>query len=90
MLLYPSANRDEDVFTDPFRFDITRHPNPHLAFGFGTHVCLGSNIARHSLKVLFIEMSRRMKNLQVIEEPVVEANIFARAVARFQLGFEKR
>ena len=90
VLLYPSANRDEDVFTDPFRFDITRHPNPHLAFGFGTHVCLGSNIARHSMKVLFMEMSRRMKNLQVIEEPVVEANIFARAVVRFQLGFEKR
>lgn len=90
ILLYPSANRDEEVFDEPFRFDITRHPNPHLAFGFGTHVCLGSNIARHSLKVLFIELSKRVKDLHVIEEPVVEANVFARAVSAFRLGFSAR
>ncbi len=90
ILLYPSANRDEGVFSDPFRFDITRHPNPHLAFGFGTHVCLGSNIARHSLKVLFGELAKRITNLRVIEEPVVEANIFARAVQSFRLGFDVR
>lgn len=90
IMLYPSANRDEDVFADPFRFDITRHPNPHLAFGFGTHVCVGSNIARHSLKVLFAELARRITNLRVIEEPIVEANIFARAVHSFRLGFDVR
>lgn len=48
-LFYPSANRDERVFTDPYRFDITRAPNPHLTFGFGAHFCLGTNLARVEL-----------------------------------------
>ena len=48
-LFYPSANRDERVFDDPYRFDITRSPNPHLTFGFGAHFCLGTNLARAEL-----------------------------------------
>ncbi len=48
-LFYPSANRDERVFETPYRFDITRSPNPHLAFGFGAHFCLGTNLARAEL-----------------------------------------
>ncbi len=65
VLLYPSANRDESVFADPFRFDITREPNPHLAFGFGPHVCIGQSLARLELQVLFAEMARRFTNLRV-------------------------
>lgn len=49
-LFYPSANRDEDAFPDPYRFDIKRQANDHLAFGFGTHFCLGTNLARAELK----------------------------------------
>jgi cytochrome P450 family 142 subfamily A polypeptide 1 len=56
LLLYPSANRDESVFTDPFRFDVGRDPNPHLAFGFGAHFCLGASLARLELRVLFEEL----------------------------------
>ena len=47
-----SANRDERVFTDPFRFDVGRSPNPHLGFGWGTHFCLGAALARLEIKVL--------------------------------------
>ncbi len=89
-LLYPSANRDEAVFDDPFRFDITRHPNHHVAFGFGPHVCVGQALARLELRLLFTEMSRRFTNLRVLSEPVIERNIFAGAVERFELGFDLR
>ncbi len=89
-LLYPSANRDESVFADPFRFDITRNPNPHIAFGFGPHVCIGQSLARLELQVLFGEMARRFTNLRVVSEPVIERNIFAGAVQRFDLAFDQR
>ena len=60
MLLYPSANRDEDVFDDPFRFDIARTPNEHVAFGFGTHFCLGASLARLEIAVMLDELLARM------------------------------
>ena len=52
LLLYPSANRDAAVFADPFRFDVARTPNEHVAFGIGAHFCLGANLARLELRVL--------------------------------------
>lgn len=52
----PSANRDESVFDDPGRFDVTRTPNPHVAFGVGPHYCLGASLARAELRVLFGEL----------------------------------
>ncbi len=90
IMLYPSANRDEDVFDDPFRFDIRRSPNPHIAFGFGTHLCIGTHVARATLASVFGQMSRRMTDLRVTAEPEVERNIFARAVVSFGLGFRHR
>jgi cholest-4-en-3-one 26-monooxygenase len=56
---YPSANRDEAVFEEPYRFDITRDPNYHLAFGHGPHFCLGANLARWELRAMFAELSTR-------------------------------
>ena len=76
ILLYPSANRDESVFDDPYTFDITRHPNPHVAFGFGTHFCLGAAVARLELRTLFAHLARRITNLRVLSEPDIEPNIF--------------
>jgi cholest-4-en-3-one 26-monooxygenase len=90
VLLYPSANRDEDVFEDPFTFDITRSPNPQIAFGFGPHVCVGQSLARLELQILFEEMARRFTNLRVVSEPVIEENLFAGAVVDFHLAFDVR
>ena len=90
IMLYPSANRDEDVFEDPFRFDIRRSPNPHLAFGFGTHLCAGTNVARNVLVEAFTQLSQRITDLRAVSEPDIEANVFARAVRSFQLGYRLR
>lgn len=56
-----SANRDEQVFADPFRFDVTRTPNLHLSFGFGTHVCLGASLARMEMRIAFQELLSRVE-----------------------------
>lgn len=72
MLFYPSANRDETVFTDPDRLDVTRDPNPHLAFGFGPHFCLGASLARLELKVMFTEVLRRMPDLALATDEPLE------------------
>ena len=63
-LFYTSANRDEARFEDPFRFDITRSPNEHLAFGVGEHFCLGSSLARLEIRLLFEAMAERMTSIE--------------------------
>ena len=65
ILFYPSANRDEDVFEEADRLDVTRDPNPHLAFGFGPHFCLGASLARVELRVMFREVLRRLPDLRL-------------------------
>jgi cholest-4-en-3-one 26-monooxygenase len=64
VVYYPSANRDEDVFPDPDRFDVTRHPNEHLAFGYGEHFCLGASLARMQLRSMIGEVLRRFPRLE--------------------------
>jgi cholest-4-en-3-one 26-monooxygenase len=65
-----SANRDEEVWDDPFVFDITRNPNPHVAFGGGgSHFCLGANLARMELKLILTELVTRMPDMQLAGEP---------------------
>jgi cytochrome P450 family 142 subfamily A polypeptide 1 len=90
VMLYPSANRDESVFDRPFEFDIRRSRNPQISFGFGTHLCIGANLARLVLTTVFRELSARATNLVPVTEPDVEANIFARAVKSFTLGVTPR
>jgi cholest-4-en-3-one 26-monooxygenase len=68
LLLYPSANRDEDVFADPFRFDVGREPNDHVAFGFGPHFCLGASLARLELRVMFERLLARLPDLRLADE----------------------
>jgi cytochrome P450 len=64
-----SANRDEAVFAEPHRFDVRRSPNPHLGFGQGVHFCLGANLARLEIRVLFEELFARLDDFELCEEP---------------------
>lgn len=64
LLMYGSANRDERVFEEPERFDLTRDHNHHVAFGFGTHFCLGASLARLEIRVMFEEIARRLPDLE--------------------------
>lgn len=83
LLLYPSANRDEAVFEDPESFDITRTPNDHVAFGFGSHFCLGNRLARMELQVMFSQLFDRLPDLALADpaEPPKRA-------ANFVSGYE--
>jgi cholest-4-en-3-one 26-monooxygenase len=71
LLWYISANRDEAEFDDPYTFDITRHPNRHVAFGGGgPHFCLGANLARLEMRLIFTEILTRLDDLQLAGDPV--------------------
>lgn len=89
-LVYPSANRDDAWFENPFDVDLRRDPNPHVAFGFGPHLCVGAHVARLQLKVALEEMTRRFTDLRPVSQPVYEANVFVKAVEHFQLGVSPR
>jgi len=85
LLLYPSANRDEAVFENPDRFDIRRHPNEHLAFGgFGRHHCLGAQLARLELTVLFDELLDRLPDIELADPAATPP----RRRGNFVLGIE--
>jgi cytochrome P450 len=68
-MIYTSANRDDDVFDDPDRFDVRRDPNPHLSFGIGGHFCLGAHVARLEGRVFFEELLDRFVRFEVTGEP---------------------
>jgi cytochrome P450 len=70
MLCYASANRDEEVFDDPFAFRVDRDPNRHLGFGIGEHFCLGANLARRSQQALFRELTSRLESVELAGDPV--------------------
>ena len=85
LLLYPSANRDEAVFDDPETFDITRSPNPHMAFGFGAHFCLGNQLARLELRVMVERLLARLPDLHL----AVDRADLPRRKANFISGIEE-
>ena len=73
-VFYPSANRDDAVFEDPYRFDITRDPNPHITFGYGAHFCLGTNLAKAELRSALKALIPLLLSLEVAGEPRRIAN----------------
>ena len=75
MLCYPSGNRDEAVFEDPMDFRVDRSPNRHLAFGYGTHLCLGQHLAKMEMRILWEELLPRLKSVELAGEArLSEAN----------------
>ena len=75
-LAYVSGNRDEEVFDDPFRFDVSRDPNKHVAFGYGVHFCLGAALARMEMNSLFTELIPRLESIELAGEPELAATTF--------------
>lgn len=88
LLSYPSANRDEDVYPDPFRFDVGRTPNKHLAFGFGVHYCLGAMLARMELKAMFSALLGRLKSAELDGEPELIKTLFVGGLKKLPIRFE--
>lgn len=76
LLSYVSGNRDEEVFADPFRFDVTRDPNKHIAFGYGAHFCLGAALARMEISSFFTELIPRLKSVELAGAPEYVATTF--------------
>lgn len=76
VLFYPSANRDEEVFDDPFAFRVDRDPNPHLGFGVGEHFCLGAGLARMEIRVFLEQWLDRIESVELTGEPAHTAASF--------------
>jgi cholest-4-en-3-one 26-monooxygenase len=89
LLMYGAANSDDREFDEPDRFDVTRRPNHHVAFGFGTHFCLGANLARLELRVLFEELLRALPDIRLApgHEPEFAPGYFTRTLRELKVEF---
>ena len=90
LLSYVSANRDEDVFTDPMRFDVGRDPNKHLSFGHGVHFCLGAALARTEINSFFSELVPRIVSIELAGEPELMATTFVGGLKHLPIRCELR
>ncbi|MER7369770.1 cytochrome P450 [Nonomuraea wenchangensis] len=90
LLSYPSANRDEEVFDGPFRFDVGRTPNRHLAFGAGVHYCLGAGLARMEIQALFAELVPRLAEVGLDGEPAWLATTFVGGLKTLPIRYALR
>jgi cytochrome P450 len=91
VMLYNSANRDAKVFDDPFRFDVRRDPNDHVGFGAGgPHFCLGANLARREIRVMFEELLSRLPDIEASSEPAMLQSAFIHGIKRMNASFTPR
>jgi cytochrome P450 len=87
-MFYLAANRDEEVFDDPYKFDVLRQPNNHVGFGGpGPHFCLGAHLARREITVMFRELFRRLPDIESCGEPDVLASSFIHGVKHLPAKF---
>ncbi len=89
-LFYSSANRDEEVFEDPFQFRVDRDPNPHLGFGIGEHFCLGATLARMEIRVLLEELVPRLDSAELTAPPERLASSFVGGVKHLPIRYAIR
>jgi cytochrome P450 len=89
-LTYVSGNRDEDVFNEPFRFDVGRDPNKHLSFGYGVHFCLGAALARMEMNSLFTELVPRLESIELAGEPELSATTFVGGLKHLPIRYSLR
>lgn len=89
-LAYVSGNRDEEVFTDPFRFDVGRDPNKHVAFGYGVHFCLGAALARMEMNSLFTELIPRLESVELAGPPELSATTFVGGLKHLPIRYSLR
>jgi cholest-4-en-3-one 26-monooxygenase len=87
LLWYPSANRDEDIFAEPDRFNVRRSPNEHVAFGFGEHYCLGANLARLELQEIFRGIVSRLHEIEMVAPPRRLRSCFINGVKEMRIRF---
>lgn len=85
---YNSANRDETKFASPWSFDVTRNPNPHFGYGGGgVHFCLGANLARREIRMLFDELHNRIPDIVAVAEPAILSSPFLHGIKRLPVGW---
>jgi cytochrome P450 len=89
-LAYVSGNRDEDVFSEPFRFDVGRDPNKHVAFGYGVHFCLGAALARMEMNSLFTELIPRLESIELTGAPELAATTFVGGLKHLPIRYSLR
>lgn len=90
MLCYASGNRDEAVFAEPFRFRVDRDPNPHLAFGFGAHLCLGRVLAKMEIETVFRELLARVDDIDLAGTPALVQSNFVSGLKTLPIRFRLR
>lgn len=90
LLSYVSGNRDEEVFDDPFTFDVSRDPNKHIAFGYGVHFCLGAALARMEVNSFFSELIPRLESVELIGEPEHTATVFVGGLKHLPIRYSLR
>ncbi len=89
-LFYPSGNRDEEVFADPFAFRVDRQPNPHIAFGMGEHVCLGAHLARLELRHAFVQLRERLQECELAGDVARVRSSFVGGIKRAPMRWRIR